>query len=101
MSGVGRDSLRKGGRDATYCCQTAGGVAVKLNLPSFLLGCGACACAVLLGKRLHPLLLDATTALYRCMDSVVTRAAKQEEVDLLLAEARVRMHELAKASRAS
>jgi hypothetical protein len=64
---------------------------VKLDLPSVLLGCGAGAGVVLLGKRLHPLALEVATALYRLTGSVLARAAmRQEEIEELLARARAR-----------
>jgi hypothetical protein len=49
---------------------------VKLDLPSFLLGCGVCVGAVLLRGRLHPLLLEVTTVLVRGVGSLATKAAK-------------------------
>ncbi|HSP81455.1 MAG TPA: hypothetical protein VLQ93_23255, partial [Myxococcaceae bacterium] len=67
------------------------GVCVRFDLPSFLLGYGAGASTVLLGKRLRPLLLELATVVYRFTDSVVSRVAvKQEDFEDLLAEARAR-----------
>jgi hypothetical protein len=64
---------------------------VKFDLPSVLLGCGAGAGVVLLGKRLHPLMLEVATALYRFTGSMMARAAmRQEEIDALLARVRAR-----------
>ena len=64
---------------------------MKLPFSPFLLGYGAGACTVLLGKRLRPLLLELATVLYRLTDSVVVKATmKQEDLANLLAEARVR-----------
>ncbi len=72
---------------------TSGGVRVKFHLPSVLLGCGAGAGVVLLGKQLHPLALEVATALYRVTGSVVARAAmKQEHIEELLARVRARAH---------
>ncbi len=64
---------------------------MKFDLPSFLLGYGAGAGTVLLGKRLRPLLLELATVVYRFTDSVMAKAAvKQEDFEDLLAEARAR-----------
>lgn len=64
---------------------------MRFDLPSFLLGYGAGASTVLLGKRLRPLLLELATVVYRFTDSVVSRVAvKQEDFEDLLAEARAR-----------
>ncbi|HEX8825394.1 MAG TPA: hypothetical protein VF794_36105 [Archangium sp.] len=64
---------------------------MKLNVPSFLLGCGAGVGTVLLGKQLHPLLLEVATALYRFTDSVMTKTSMMQETrERLLAEARAR-----------
>ena len=67
-----------------------GGVSVKLALPSVLLGYGVGVGMVLLGKRLRPLVLEVVTILYRFTESVAARGAmKQQDLDNLLAEARV------------
>lgn len=64
---------------------------MKFDLPSFLLGYGAGATTVLIGKRLRPLLLELATLGYRVADTVVAKAAmKQEDLEDLLAEARAR-----------
>ncbi len=64
---------------------------MKFDFPSVLLGCGAGAGVVLLGKRLHPLALELATVLYRFTGSVLARAAmRQEEIDALLARVRAR-----------
>ena len=64
---------------------------MKFDLPSFLLGYGAGATTVLLGKRLRPLLLELATVVYRFSDSVMAKAAvKQEDLEDLMAEARAR-----------
>nr|QKW93817.1 hypothetical protein [Vitiosangium cumulatum] len=64
---------------------------MKFDLPSFLLGYGAGATTVFLGKRLRPLLLELATLLYRFSDTVMAKAAmKQEDLEDLLAEARAR-----------
>ncbi|PTL81735.1 hypothetical protein [Vitiosangium sp. GDMCC 1.1324] len=66
---------------------------MKFDLSSFLLGYGAGATTVFLGKRLRPLLLELATMLYRFSDSVMAKAAmKQEDLEDLLAEARARAH---------
>lgn len=64
---------------------------MKLDLPSFLLGCGAGASTLLFGKRLRPILLEVATVLYRFTDSVVARASmNQQALSHLVAEARAR-----------
>jgi hypothetical protein len=64
---------------------------VKLNLSSFLLGCGAGAGVVLLGKQLHPVLLEVATVLFRFTDSVLTKTGMPYETrENLLSEARTR-----------
>lgn len=64
---------------------------MKLNLSSFLLGCGAGAGTVLLGKQLHPLLLEVATVLFRVTDSVLTKTGMPHETrESLLSEARAR-----------
>jgi hypothetical protein len=64
---------------------------MKFDLPSFLLGYGAGASTILLGKRLRPLLLEVATTLYRFSDAVLAKASmKQEDFEDLLAEARAR-----------
>ena len=64
---------------------------MKLDIPSFLLGCGAGASTLLFGKRLRPILLEVATVLYRVADSVVARASmSQEDLAHLMAEARAR-----------
>lgn len=72
---------------------SSGGICVKFDLLSVLLGCGAGAGVVLLGKRLHPLALEVATVLYRFTGSMLARAAmKQEHIEELLARARARAH---------
>ncbi len=64
---------------------------MKLNLSSFLLGCGAGAGVVLLGKQLHPLVLEVATVLFRATDSVLTKTGMPHEIrESLLSEARAR-----------
>jgi len=64
---------------------------VKLNLSSFLLGCGAGAGMVLLGKQLHPLVLEVATQLFRFTDTVLTKTGMpRESREHLLSEARAR-----------
>ncbi|QRK12517.1 hypothetical protein JQX13_22315 [Archangium violaceum] len=68
---------------------------MKFDLPSFLLGSGAAASAVLFGKRLRPVLLDLATLLYRATDSVLARTPmKQEHLEELLFNARARARQL-------
>ena len=52
---------------------------MKFDLPSFLLGSGVGASTMLLGKSLHPLLLELATIIYRCVGSVVARASMNQE----------------------
>ncbi|WP_338263319.1 hypothetical protein [Corallococcus caeni] len=64
---------------------------MKFDLPSFLMGYGAGAGTMLLGKHLRPLLMEVATAAYRFVDRVAARAAmKQEDLEDLLAEAKAR-----------
>jgi len=64
---------------------------MNFHLPSFLLGYGAGASTVLLGRHLRPVLLEVATMGWRFVDAVVARAAVQhEDVDDLFAEARAR-----------
>lgn len=72
---------------------------MKFDLPSFLLGYGAGAGTMLLGKRLRPLLLELATLIYRLSDSVMAKASmKQEDLEDLLAEARARARQHAEPS---
>ena len=64
---------------------------MNFHLPSFLLGYGAGASTVLLGRHLRPLLLEIATVGWRFVDAVAARAAiQQEDVEDLFAEARAR-----------
>ena len=64
---------------------------MKIDIPSFLLGYGAGAGTVLLGRRLRPLLLELATTAFRFADAVAAKAAmKQEDLEDLLAEARAK-----------
>jgi len=64
---------------------------MKFHLPSFLLGYGAGAGTVLLGRHLRPVLLEIATVGWRFVDAVAARAAiQQEDVEDLFAEARAR-----------
>lgn len=68
---------------------------MKFDLPSFLLGSGAAASTMLLGKRLRPVLLELATFLYRATDSVLARTSmKQEDLEELLFKARTRARQL-------
>lgn len=65
---------------------------MRLDFPSFLLGCGVGASSLLLGRQLRPLLLDVATLLYRCQERVMARTPMgQEALAGLLAEARARV----------
>ena len=71
---------------------TPGGVSVKLELSSFLLGCGVGASVLLLGRHLRPLLLEVATLLYRLQGRVMAETPMgQESLASLLAEARARV----------
>jgi len=64
---------------------------MNFHLPSFLLGYGAGAGTVLLGRHLRPVLLEVATVAWRFVDSVAAKAAiRQEDLEDLLAEARAR-----------
>ncbi|NBD07958.1 MULTISPECIES: hypothetical protein [Corallococcus] len=64
---------------------------MKFDLPSFLLGYGAGASTMLLGKHLRPLLVEVASAGYRFVDMVAARAAmKHEDLEDLMAEAKAR-----------
>lgn len=64
---------------------------MKFHWPSFLLGYGAGAGTVLLGKQLRPLALEIATAGYRFFDALMARTAmKKEDVEDIFAEARAR-----------
>jgi hypothetical protein len=65
---------------------------LKLDLSSFLLGCGVGASSLLLGRQLRPLLLDVATLLFRLQERVLARTPmKQESLAGLLGEARARV----------
>ncbi len=64
---------------------------MKFHLPSFLIGYGAGAGTVLLGKHLRPVLLEIATVGFRFVDTVAAKAAiRQEDMEDLFAEARAR-----------
>lgn len=64
---------------------------MKFHWQSFLLGYGAGAGTVLLGKQLRPLLLEVATAGYRFVDAILARSTmKKEDLEDLFAEARAR-----------
>ena len=64
---------------------------MKFHLPSFLIGYGAGASTVLLGRQLRPVFLEVATVAWRFVDAVAARAAiRQEDVEDLFAEARAR-----------
>lgn len=65
---------------------------MRLELSSFLLGCGVGAGSMLLGRHLRPLLLDVATILYRVQERVMAETPMgQEALAGLLAEARARV----------
>lgn len=64
---------------------------MKFHWPSFLLGYGAGASTVLLGKHMRPVLVEMATAAYKFVDVVAARTAmRQEDLEDLLAEAKAR-----------
>lgn len=64
---------------------------MKFDLPSFLMGYGAGAGTVLVGKHLRPLIIEVATAAYRFVDMLAARTAmKQEDLEDLMAEAKAR-----------
>jgi hypothetical protein len=64
---------------------------VKLDFPSFALGCAVGAGAALLSPRFKPLLLELATAGYRSVDALASRVGvAREDIEDILAEARVR-----------
>ncbi|OJT24897.1 hypothetical protein BO221_10890 [Archangium sp. Cb G35] len=64
---------------------------MKLDFSSFLLGLGVGAGSILLGKRLHPLVLGAATLLFRLQERVMAATPMgQQALSELLAEARAR-----------
>lgn len=64
---------------------------MKFHWPSFLLGYGAGASTVLVGKHLRPVLVEVATAVYKVMDTVAAKAAmRQEDLEDVFAEARAR-----------
>lgn len=65
---------------------------MKLDLSSFLLGCGVGASSLLLGRHLRPLLLGGATLLFRVQERVMAATPMgQEALAGLLAEARARV----------
>ncbi|MCY1074249.1 hypothetical protein [Archangium lansingense] len=64
---------------------------MKLDLSSFLLGCGVGASSLLLGKHLRPLLLEVATLLFRVQERVMAETPMgHETLAGLLSEARAR-----------
>jgi len=64
---------------------------MRFHFPSFLIGYGAGAATVAFWSRVRPLALELATAAYRFVDIVAARAAaKREDIEDLLAEARAR-----------
>ena len=72
---------------------------MKFHLPSFLIGYGAGASTVLLGRQLRPVFLEVATVAWRFVDAVAARAAiRREDVEDLFAEARARARSHEKAT---
>jgi hypothetical protein len=72
---------------------------MKLHWSSFLFG--SLLGAVLVSRRLRPLLLEIATAGYRVADSVAARMAmRREDLEDLLAEARARVRRTSNGQRA-
>lgn len=64
---------------------------MKFHWPSFLLGYGAGASTVLMGKHMRPVLVEMAAAVYKFVDVVAARTAmRQEDLEDLLAEAKAR-----------
>ena len=65
---------------------------MKLDLSSFLLGCGVGASSLLLGRQLRPLLLGGATLFFRVQERVMAETPMgHETLAGLLAEARARV----------
>ena len=64
---------------------------MRFHLGSFLIGFGAGAATVVVGRHLRPVWVEVATAFYQVADSVATRVAvAQEDFEDALAEARAR-----------
>ncbi len=64
---------------------------MRFDLTSFMLGFGAGAATVVVGRHFRPVLLEVATAAYQVADAVTARVAMlQEDVEDVLAEARAR-----------
>jgi hypothetical protein len=65
---------------------------MKLDLPSFALGCAVGAGTTLLSPRLKPLLLEIATVGYRSAEALASRVGvAREDLEDILAEARARV----------
>ena len=64
---------------------------MRFHLGSFLLGFGAGAATVVVGRQLRPVFVEMATAFYQVADSLAARVAiVQEDFDDALAEAKAR-----------
>jgi hypothetical protein len=64
---------------------------MSFHLPSFLIGYGAGAATVVVGRKLRPVLVEVASAAYWLADSVAARVAMLgEDAEDVLAEARAR-----------
>ncbi len=64
---------------------------MKLDLPSFALGCAVGAGAAVLSPRLKPLLLELATVGYRSAEALAARVGvAREDLEDILVEARAR-----------
>jgi hypothetical protein len=64
---------------------------MRLHLSSFLIGFGAGGTAVLLSKRLRPVLVELASTFYRIVDAIGGRAAMtREDLQDLIAEAKAK-----------
>jgi hypothetical protein len=64
---------------------------MNFHWPSFLLGCGVGAGTVLIGKRLRPLLVEVSSALYELADAVSARLTMaREDLEDVAAEGRAK-----------
>ncbi len=64
---------------------------MRFHFPSFVLGMGAGAAAVVVGRHLRPVLVEVASAAYQVADALAARVyVVQEDVEDILAEARAR-----------
>ena len=75
---------------------------MRFHLTSFLIGFGAGAATVAVGRHLRPALVEIATAAYQLADAVTARVVMaQEDFEDVLAEARARVRGDAGDTRAS